>query len=252
MAGVNGVGRSIGGKSRSEKARERIELGKQDPVGINRANILGHTREKRSHVVFDKVDLAVADALEKVVAKNVKSTVFIELPRSRLLERIAPIVGPNRDAVGIDRAIPLVHDRLSGRIEVEHRYRARDSMRHQQAVERRPRQPGHRAVWVGVARPEMTIAERLSDPSGSGFVERVEAHDVGQVADAARDLAHRAEVVIEHVVLDVDAVDCQSRCEVAAGEEQGPHDAVGGTARIRRPAHGRVAILLAAAARIVI
>ena len=53
----------------------------------------------------------------------------------------------------------------------------------------------------------MPIGERLPDPSVGRFVERVEAHDVRQVADAARDLAHRAEVVLEHVVLHVVAVD---------------------------------------------
>src|ERR1700722_15990728 len=98
----------------------------------------------------------------------------------------------------------------------------------------------------------MTVGERLPDPSGSGFIERVEAHNVGQIADAARDFAHRSEVVLEHVVLSIVAVDSQSWSEVAAGEEKRPHDAVGGAARVRRPAHCRVPILLTSAARIVI
>src|SRR5271156_3805144 len=98
----------------------------------------------------------------------------------------------------------------------------------------------------------MTIRERLADPSWSRFVERIEAHHVRQIADAARDLAHRAEVMLEHVILHVDAVDVQAGREVATGEEQRPHYAIGGPPRVRGPAHRRVAILLPAAASIVI
>ena len=125
-------------------------------------------------------------------------------------------------------------------------------MRYQQAVERRPRQPRHRAVGIGFARAKMLIRERLADPSRSRFVERVEAHHVRQIADALRDLTHRAEVMLEHVILHVDAVDVQSGREVAASEKQRPHDAVGWPSSVRRPAHRRVAIFLAAAACIVI
>src|SRR5260370_40372594 len=106
-----------------------------------------------------------------------------------MVERVAPILGTERNSVGIDRAVALVHNRLCLGFEAEHRYRARDAVRDQQAVDRRPRQSRCRAVGVGIARTEMTITERLPDPSGSWFVERVETHDVGQVADTVRDLA---------------------------------------------------------------
>jgi hypothetical protein len=103
-----------------------------------------------------------------------------------------------------------------------------------------------------LGRAQMTIAQGLSDPPLGRFVQRIEAEDIGQIADAARDLALCAEVVLQHVVLNVAAFDLEAGSEIAAGEEQCPHEAVGGAARVLRPAHGRVAVFLTAAALIVL
>src|SRR5260370_30898998 len=103
-----------------------------------------------------------------------------------MVERVAPILGTERNSVGIDRAVALVPHRLCLGFEAEHRYRTRDAVRDQQAVDRRPRQSRCREVGVGIAPAEVTITERLPGPSGSWFVDRVEAHYIGQIEGAAR------------------------------------------------------------------
>lgn len=125
-------------------------------------------------------------------------------------------------------------------------------MRNQQAVERGPCDARRRAMRIVLARPKMTIAQPLPDPSRHRFVERIETDHVGHTAHAPRDLALRAKIMLLHVVLNIESVDEEARREIATGEKQGPHDAVGRTARILRPAHRRVAIFLASAARVVI
>ncbi len=135
---------------------------------------------------------------------------------------------PRAHPLRIEQALPaFARAEQAHRVSIDLAWQARAQ---QHRLERRGRVA--RAQNINVARQILH-----ADVTRRRLVERIEAHDVGQILHALRHLLHRVDEVALQIFLRGFAFDLDQRCKVVATEEQREHRRRGEFAIVRRPDH---------------
>ena len=98
----------------------------------------------------------------------------------------------------------------------------------------------------------MLVGQTLANKACARFIQCVKADHIGQILNPFRNLYQTARIMVLQIVLHILTINDHIGREVAAREEQRPHNAVGRQTIVLRPGHGGVIVFLTATAGIVI